>query len=286
MTSRRDYLLDALGDRSRAMLEGDGDLGAWLDAAIEGARTAWPELAVPEQVFLEYLAAKIGALGAPDDYRKLHTTDLALACACVQRCPRAFDSFTNRYRATMKRAMARGGVSGPEADELWSVLRERLFFGREPRVAKYSGRGALSGWTRAVARNAAVNQNEAAHRHVELDEILDTPDAQVDPEMRYLRSVYSAEFRTSLSRAFKSLSSRDRALLRQHHVDGWTVDDLGKHYGVHRATAADWLARTREVVARDVRKDLAARLSLCSRELESVLRIACSAGPGNIAGML
>jgi RNA polymerase sigma-70 factor (ECF subfamily) len=286
MTSRCPYLLGALDDRSRAMLEGDAEVGAWLDAAIEDARTAWPEIAVPEHVFLAYLAAKIGALGTPGDYRMLHTTDLALACACVQRCSRAIDSFTNRYRTTMKRAMARGGVSGAEADELWGVLREKLFFGREPRVAKYSGRGALAGWIRVVARNAAVTQSGAAHRHVGLEEVLDTPDTQVDAETRYLTSVYSAELRTSLSRAIQSLSSRDRALLRQHHVDGWTVDTLGKHYGVHRATAADWLVRARAVVARDVRKDLAERLSLPSRELDSVLRIACSAAPGNIAGML
>jgi RNA polymerase sigma-70 factor (ECF subfamily) len=286
MTSRCQQLLDALDGRSRATLERDDDLGAWLDAAIEGARMAWPALAVPEHVFLAYLAAKIGALRVPGDYRTLHTADLALACACVQRCPRAIESFTDRYRASMKRAMARGGVTGPEADELWGVLGEKLFFGREPRLAKYSGRGALAGWTRAVARNAAVNQNGAAHRHVDLDEVLETPDAQVDPETRYLSSVYSAEFRTSLLRAIQSLSSRDRALLRQHHVDGWTVDALGKHYGVHRATAADWLVRARGVVARDVRRDLTERLSLCSRELDSVLRIACTAGPGNIAGML
>jgi len=286
MTSRCQYLLGVLDDRSRTALERDGDLGAWLDAAIEAARIAWPELGAPEHVFVAYLAAKIGALRSPGDYRSLRTTDLALACACLQRCPRAIDAFTNRYRAPMRRAMARGGVSGPEADELWGVLREKLFFGREPRLAKYSGRGALASWTRAVARNAAVNQNGAAHRHVDLDEALETPDAQVDPETGYLRSVYSAEFGTSLLRAIKSLSSRDRALLRKHHVDGWTVDDLGKHYGVHRATAADWLVRARQAVARDVRKDMAERLSLCSRELESVLRIACSAGPGNVAGML
>jgi len=286
VTLRCEVFLAALDDPKRAALGRNEDLGGWIDAAIDAGGAAWPGVALPDDLFLTYLAEKVCALPDPTDYRALHTTDLILACACLHHCPGALAAFAERYGASMARAMARGGVCGAAADELVGALREKLFFGSEARIAKYSGRGQLGGWARAVAHNAAANESVAANRHVDLDEAFDAPGAQIDPELGYLKSRYSGEFRTSLAHAVEALSGRDRTLLRQHHIDGSTVDELGRLHGVHRATAAQWLVRAREVLARELRKDLAGRLHLSARELDSLLRMLRSDVRGSVTGIL
>lgn len=271
--SRRDALLAALDAPTRRVLEADVDLERWLEEGLAAARDAWPALPLADEVFLVHLAARMRALPDPKDYRALHLADLRLACACLQGCPMGIDAFARRHGASMTRAMARAGVRDAAAEELSGALREKLFFGEHPLLASYSGRGRLSGWLRAVAYHAAVNESAMARRHVDLDEALDAPDARVDIELAYLKTLYTGEFRASLAHAVQAMSPRDRTLLRQHHLDGSTIDELGRLHGVHRATAAEWLVRARQALAREVRRDLAARLSLSNRELESLLRV-------------
>lgn len=264
----------------------DAELESWLASAVEAGRRAWPGLTPSDDAFVAHLRAQVDALPEPQGYRSLHASDLMLACACASHCPCALDAFAKTYDASMRRAMARAGVSGAAADELLGALREKLFFGTRPRIAEYSGRGRLAAWVRAVAHNAAASASAAANRNVELDELLDAPEAQVDPELGYLKTLYAGEFRTSLVHAIEALSPRERTLLRQHYIDGATVDELGKMYGVHRATAAEWVARARQALAREVRKDLAERLSLSARELESLLRLLRSDVRSSILGLL
>jgi RNA polymerase sigma-70 factor (ECF subfamily) len=52
------------------------------------------------------------------------------------------------------------------------------------------------------------------------------------------------------------LSVRDRGLLRLHFVQSCSIDTIGRMYGVHRATAARWIVRTRKLVASRVRRRL------------------------------
>jgi RNA polymerase sigma-70 factor (ECF subfamily) len=264
----------------------DGELRDWLEASLAAARSAWPDVSLSDEVFVAHVAAKIAARPDGTDHRARHTSDLFLACACLHRCPRALECFAKRYEPSMLRVMARAGVSGPAADDLVAALREKLFFGAEPRIAEYSGLGSLAAWVRAVAHNAALNENAAATRNVDLDEILDAPDVQVDPELGYLKTRYAAEFKTSLAHAAQTLSPRERNLLRQHYVDGSTVDELGRIHGVHRATAAEWVVKARQALAREVRRDLAKRLSLSARELESLLRMLRSDVRSGITGVL
>jgi RNA polymerase sigma-70 factor, ECF subfamily len=65
---------------------------------------------------------------------------------------------------------------------------------------------------------------------------------------------------------------RDRNLLRLHVLDGLAIDDIGALHGVHRATAARWIERTREDVARAVRRDLMRQLGIDPFEVDDLLR--------------
>ncbi|MBZ0236411.1 MAG: helix-turn-helix domain-containing protein, partial [Deltaproteobacteria bacterium] len=94
-----------------------------------------------------------------------------------------------------------------------------------------------------------------------------------DPELALLKARYAGELEAALRRAGEALTERERALLRLAFVDGLNVDQVGDVYGVHRATAARWIARARTRVFELTRDDLRARLALTPTEFESVVRL-------------
>ena len=62
-------------------------------------------------------------------------------------------------------------------------------------------------------------------------------------------------------------------LLRFHHLDGLTVDDLARMYNVHRATAARWVAAAREAVFEETRLRLHDRLGVDDSTAVSVVKL-------------
>jgi RNA polymerase sigma-70 factor (ECF subfamily) len=281
-----DTFLHALQEPVRTMLAAEPDLESWLSTALQVARDTWPDVDLPSATYLHHLAVRVGGLKDPALHRRLHASDLYLACACLERQPRAIARFDECYGQQIVRAVERVGMDRSVADDVAADVREKLLFASDPRLAEYSGRGRLGSWVRAVARNAAVNVRLVARRHVELDEALDGADVRIDPELCYLKTLYASEFRTSLARAFDAFSRRERTLLRQYYLDGLTVAQLGRLYGVHRATAAEWVSKTRQALVRAVRHDLAARLSLSAHDLESLLRMVRSDLSINVAEFL
>jgi hypothetical protein len=63
---------------------------------------------------------------------------------------------------------------------------------------------------------------------------------------------------------------RARNLLRQHVLDGLTIDELARLYRAHRATCARWLADARSELALHTRRHLVTA-SLPGDEVDSVL---------------
>jgi RNA polymerase sigma-70 factor (ECF subfamily) len=59
--------------------------------------------------------------------------------------------------------------------------------------------------------------------------------------------------------------------LRQHHVDGLTLDELAGVYRIHRATLARRLAAAREKLAAHTRRILLQRFGLGRKELDSLM---------------
>jgi RNA polymerase sigma-70 factor (ECF subfamily) len=78
-------------------------------------------------------------------------------------------------------------------------------------------------------------------------------------------------YREAFEAALATLTARDRNLLRQQYVYGTTIDELAALYRVHRATAARWVARVREVVLRRTRRHIGEALHLAGAELDSVM---------------
>lgn len=264
----------ALHEPQRSALEGEAELGAWLRASLQRAREAWPELPPPNDDFIRHLASKLETLGTPSDFGKLHGSDLFLAHACLNAEARAMVLFEEHYLPQVRRALSRMKLSGAAIDDIQASVREKLFFakaGARPLIANYSGRGPLGVWLRSIAIHFALKLKKSERRHVEADEQVGALAAKGNPELDYLRERHGAQFKEALQRAIDGLSVRERNLLRQHYLDGLSLEAVSELYRVHRATVARWLASARGAVLEAVRADLLG--SMTPSELESFLRM-------------
>jgi RNA polymerase sigma-70 factor, ECF subfamily len=83
-----------------------------------------------------------------------------------------------------------------------------------------------------------------------------------------------AAFRAALTESVESLAVCDRNMLRFHYFHGLSIDQLAGMFCSHRASVVRQLGRIRERVLRDLRRGLAARLSVDRRQLDQLLDVA------------
>jgi RNA polymerase sigma-70 factor, ECF subfamily len=124
--------------------------------------------------------------------------------------------------------------------------------------------------TRALIRAINRGRREIA---VEDSEFFDRMLPIDDAEISFLRAQYREAVDGALRAALAGLDPRSRALLRYQLIDGWSIDQVGKLYGVHRATAARWLTDAREILGAAIRTELAARLQISPEEVDSIVRL-------------
>ena len=207
---------------------------------------------------------------------RLHVDDLYLAFACASGDRAALAVFEAELAPVMQRAIARIQLPAGACDDVLGALREKLFVaahGRAPLIADYSGRGRIAAWLRSLAVHAALKVRRAQRRQVGLDEADDLPIA--DPELARLRGGDAAAFRAAFDQAFARLTREQRALLRQHFLDGLTFESLGRMYGVHVSTVWRRLETARTALVAAVRAQLAAALGAGASTVNGIVRGAC-----------
>jgi RNA polymerase sigma-70 factor, ECF subfamily len=248
----------------------------WLLESIAEARLAFPEIgqaAIDEEELARFLASKVSTLPDPSLFRQLKTKDLYLAFACARNAPESIRLFEELHFPAVKRTLTRTKLDADAINDVVASLREELFFSSNNAKSKlietYSGRGDLVSWLRSIAIRMASRRKKTAGRHVPEATLADFASA-ANPELQYLRRAHADLFEQALLRVLESLGVRERNLLRQHYLDGLTVDALGQLYNIHRATAARWVADARERVLDGVKSELSAKMS--PSEIESFLR--------------
>lgn len=256
----------------------DKAAAAW-QAFLATARAAWPDVTVDEAPLATFVSERLleGELAAVLTAAPAADLVIAWACAAGQATAHtAFDSVLSEVDAAGTATRATSDI----VDDVKQVLRVQLLIGKDgkpPGIAGYRGRGSLRGWlritaTRELIRHKAKRAKDAPLTN-SLESILVTT---IDPSLDALKAEYRGEFAVALREAIADLGAEDRTLLRQHIVDGLSIDDVGAAFGVHRATAARWLVRARTALVEATQRRLAARLALPVEQIESVIRLVSS----------
>jgi RNA polymerase sigma-70 factor (ECF subfamily) len=249
-----------------------------LERHARGA-AAWPGVAVDIDRFARAVAARLDPQDPSCSLDAMLTDDLYLACGCAAGDAAALAAFERHCGPAISRAFATVGVSPDERADLGQVLRQRLLVAQAgraaPRIASYEARGSLPAWVRVVAAREAQRMLPRARHDVatEDEELVQRIAGNDTPEIGYLKRVYRDEFKRAFQVAIEGLDDRDRLVLRQHALDGLTIDQLAVLHGVHRATAARWVQSSRDAVLAGTRRALSRKLRLTRSELASVMRL-------------
>jgi RNA polymerase sigma-70 factor (ECF subfamily) len=206
------------------------------------AFAAWPDVIVSRTTFDAFLSAR-------PEHRADHLEDLLLACACLEGSPEAWRHFDREHLGRVASFVARVDTSVSFADDIRQRLAEKLLHdpGGTPKLALYTGRGPLSGWLRVVAVREAHNAKRG--RDEDADAVSSRREAPgPSPESAVVKARYRTAFRAAFEEALRAMPVDQRNILRLHYLDGLTLPDTARAYGVSRATAARWLADARAEV--------------------------------------
>lgn len=253
-----------------------------LVAQWEAARAAWPASKIAPARFAHELARRIAA-GADGKVtaaalEAIHGGDVYLAIACCDGDATAITQLDDLVGRELRHAASRLRASPDQAAEVHAELRRILLvddLDRGAALRDYAGRGDLRGYLRVSATRALIRSINRGRREIAVDdgEVFDRMLPHDDPELAILRAQYRETVDAALRAALTRLDSRARALLRYQLIDGWSIDQVGKLYGVHRATAARWLSDARELLGDTIRSELAARLQIATSEVDSIVRL-------------
>lgn len=248
-----------------------------LAAFVARARQGHAKLDLDDPGFVQFVAARTEPdASLTDQLGAMAAADLYLAYGCRRGDPLALELFVLEYGDDIDRAAAKGRSAGIAVEDFRATMLEKLFV--DPaRIEQYTGRGALRGWVRVVAVRMVVDLvRKAAVRPVQGQ--ADTSDmlrlvGDEEVELGYLAERYRQPVRSALEAAFDALSPRQRNLLRLRVLQQLNHDQLGARYGVHRTTAARWLADAQARLLAQTKTVLHERFGVATSEFESVVRL-------------
>ncbi len=246
---------------------------------VRSAAAGFPQLRVSPAELIRHAAERIPAACEADlmaaAIDSLHAADLLLACACARGVPAALALFDELHLAAgwLRAAVARVDRSPSFVDEVRQLLREKLLLsahGKPPRIAEYSGRGALGSWVRVVAVRVALDLRPPAARETGAAQIEDAAAVTTEPELRYLKDRYGKPFEEAVAAAFKSLDDEQCNLLRLQLIDGLRTSQIAALFHVDRSPIKRRLAGCRELLLAETQRLLRAKLGLSAPEFESL----------------
>ncbi len=270
------------------------ELEPLLRQIADEARSAWPTVKLAPEPFVRYLAERIPAGGdVVSKLRALHTSDLYLACACVEGNPEALAAFEQAFVPRVPEYLARGRAPEGFIADVKQELRARLLAprpGQERRIglAAYSGRGPLGAWVRMAALRAAVDLDRAPARPPDAYrfEAQATAPAVDDPEMAVLRRQCAALLNHAVEKTLAALPPHEATLIRLFFLQSATYEAISRMYHITKSQARGRIASLREKIVQETRRCLVEELALTATHLDSVIQVALSELDTSIVAVL
>jgi RNA polymerase sigma-70 factor, ECF subfamily len=240
-----------------------------LASASAIGRTAWPQVALQ----VAQLGRHAERAGVDPGRLGLYAADFFLVAAVLEGDRAALAAFDGHYVRPASGIAARVDSTPEFIEDVLQELRLKLLTGDEPKLLHYSAAGPLLAWIRVAALRTALNLKRSGRRLVPTSQVpvRDVLEA-MDVEMPALRGQYLESLRAALEAGFRTLSTRERVLMRLHFLDGLGVEAIGTMYRVHRATAARWLVGIRNQLFEHARSHLFAEHGLQTSDLRSLYR--------------
>jgi RNA polymerase sigma-70 factor (ECF subfamily) len=214
-----------------------------------------------------------------------HAADLYLSCACAVGEREANRILEREMLSPLGRAQFRKHKNRELLQETLQGLRTKLLVGPGAKIGAYAARGPLAAWLGVAAARMLVDLQRAQKNHASYHQNLEPLDASDDdPGAGLLRERFLPSFSQALGSALAGASTLDRRLLR-HCLDGTTIDQLGRAYSVHRATAARWLERARNRVFESLRRQLMVRHGLSDEEFDCIAHELCEHLEGTLTSL-
>lgn len=210
-------------------------------------------------------------------WRALHLEELAIARGCALGRESAWQHFLAQYREPVKKIAIEMSGAASLGEELADSLYSELFglVEREGKrlspLFRYSGRGTLIGWLRAVLAQRRVNQYRKTRRETALDDDLQMAIPAAEPN-EWDKLAGTEHLGRSLATAMSTLSPEERFLLSAYYLDTHTLQELSRVLRVHEATVSRKLKRATDHVRKELLRALMA-LGLGRRAAEEALGV-------------
>jgi RNA polymerase sigma-70 factor (ECF subfamily) len=255
------------------------DLEALLASFLDSARSAWPTLDLPPDLFLRYLAARVPRDGSVERaFRNLCVEDLYLCCACAAGNQQAVALFHQHYLPLLQSTLRGLRIGETMTEEVQQHLLERLLAGSRSQpamITTYGGYGRLARWLRVVAARIGRSLLAEEKKLVLVgDERIaaELADHASEPEIQS-KQVYRELFKRAFKHALKTLEARELNLLRQRYVDNLNLAQIGAIYRVHHTTVHRWLEKAKAVLLERTRAHMREALEVSQGECESIIRL-------------
>lgn len=254
-----------------------------LVQAWETSRAQWPTVALPAELFVRHLAERLPEATPTSPIEPLleplSLAELYLACACLHGVGSALDAFERHYLAKLPGLLRNPKHPDSMIEDVCQLARVKLLVSppdSRPKIAEYTGRGALQSWVRVTATRIAIKLQSTERPAPEED--ADTlfsalPAPGVDPELDAIKRRHQGDLRLAMREAFSTLSPEDRHLIRLYFVDQLSTYELATLFRVTQPTISRWLKSTRETIYKETRRQLQARLGLSQRDFQSFLAL-------------
>jgi RNA polymerase sigma-70 factor (ECF subfamily) len=242
----------------------------WLQRARLSAQAAHPDVHCEDERFAAGLGRRTLALDALDPAR---AADVWVVEAALAGDPAALNWFEKDALPQLIPALGKLRLDAAEREDTLQRLREELFVGRDgrrPKLNEYGGSGELRGWLRITLVRLGLKAIRG-RRPMEDDAVLEQHAVDSDPELLLAKAEARELFRVAFSDALAKLAVKERLILKQHFVDGLTIDQLGTIHQVHRATAARHVQAARVQLVETLQRELMSAASISRGECDRVM---------------
>ncbi len=265
LSAYEDAFSDATGGPSA-----ERDLRAAFEGALQAAQTAHPGIQLDAVVFARGLGQRKLSL---EDLPADRASDVWVVEAALAGDEGAMHWFEKDAIAKLEPALSKLRLEPSEREDTLQRFREELFVGRSggrPKLHEYGGRGELRGWLRITLVRLGL-KTIRSRRPMEDEGVLEQHAVDGDPELLLAKAEARDLFREAFSDALGKLEVKERLLLKQHFVDGLTIDQLGALHDVHRATAARHVQAARSQLLHTLQRELMTAASISRGECDRVL---------------